>query len=101
MITSPLFLVADLGVVIASKTSFKNSSIWTNDQLLAWFLTFFIPMFFWSILSAFSMYSSKDEEGENDESEGETSIAEKIRNIPIRLRFVYSSLCLVFGFESG
>ena len=86
MITSPLFLVADLGVVIASKTEFKNSSIWTNDQLLAWFSNFFLPMFFWSLLAAYSMYSSKEEEEENDESEGETSIAEKVRNIPKTLQ---------------
>ena len=86
MITSPLFLVADLGVVIASKTEFKNSSIWTNDQLLAWFLSFFLPMFFWSLLAAHSLYSSKEEDGENNESEGETSIAEKVRNIPKTLQ---------------
>ena len=59
--TSPIFLLADLAVVITVNwTSYKNDSVWTDYQLNSWFLYFFLPAFFIAMLSALSMYKSND-----------------------------------------
>ena len=69
LVTSPLFLFADLCVVIAVKDGeFRNTSIWTNDQLIAWACQFFIPLCIASMLSAWSIYQDEAKEVENDNS---------------------------------
>ena len=87
LVTSPLFLFADLCVVIAVKDGeFRNTSIWTNDQLVAWAYQFFIPMCVASMLSAWSIYQSEAEEVEEDNSENDRTMIEKILGLHLVIK---------------
>ena len=87
--TSPIFLLADLAVVIVvNYGSYKNDSVWTNTQLSSWFLVFFLPTFFMAMLSALSMYRNEDKSNEIDkEASGESKTCmDKLKNAPKLLK---------------
>ena len=87
--TSPIFLLADLAVVIAVNfTSYKNDSVWTDRQLNSWFLCFFVPTFFMTMLSAWSIYKKDNEcinTDHNASTEAETCMG-KLKQIPKYLK---------------
>ena len=66
-------VLADIAIVFLGALSvalvvqygrFKNTFIWTDEQLTSWLYQFFIPMCGISMLSAWSIYRSEEEEPE-------------------------------------
>ena len=87
-LTSQLFLVADLGVLLAVKLGdFKNTSIWTNGQLVSWVYQFFIPLYFASMLSSYSIYNTPDKHEEKDEAKCKESLVQKFYNALAAIKF--------------
>ena len=88
LMTSPLFLMADLGVLLAVKLGdFKNTSIWTNGQLVSWVYQFFIPLCLASMLSAYSIYNNPEKEEEKEEAKDGDSAMQKVYKAMAAIKF--------------
>ena len=60
-----IVFLGDLSVALVVQYGrLKNTFIWTDEQLTSWFYQFFIPMCGISMLSAWSIYRSEEEEPE-------------------------------------